>query len=146
MFAAIHAGIPKNRAMELQHIFATCFLMQAVNILSDDCCQLSLLLQTSKGKVCRIWFCIRINHFIKIKVIKLLGITHEKSMTQHGLRGKAIFFLLINSLITAEVGDIGFRADTRSPEKHDSLTVFDDFSQFLTHGNPSLRKQYSTNL
>ena len=114
--------------MQLQNFFASRFLMQTVNILCDDCRQFALLFQTSKSQMSRIWFCIRVNHFIKVEIVKLLRIAHKEGMTQHDFRRETIFFLLIDPFVTAEIGDIGLSADTCPTKEHDPLAVFDDLS------------------
>ena len=127
-FAAARTVISVDAAVELQYLFAPGFLVQTIDILGDDCLQAALLLPLGQFPVSRIGFGIQDQHLVFIEPVKFLRIFHEKGMTQNGFRRIGIF-LVIQSVLTSEIGDPAFCRNTRTSEKYNVFTAFDPFFQ-----------------
>ena len=64
--------------MELVHGLTARLLVQAVNILGDNCCKLSRRLKLGKLSMCRIGLGIQTKHPLFIKPVKFLRMSQKK--------------------------------------------------------------------
>ena len=79
-FSAAFAIVAKNAAVQLQHGFAACSLVQAVDILGDNCLQLALLFQLGKLFVGGIGLSVQKKHFVAVEPEEFLGIFPVKGV------------------------------------------------------------------
>ena len=109
-FAAFHAVVAMNGAVQFNDVFGACHLVESVYILRDDGFEFSHLLELGKGVVAGIWFGIGIKHFLAIELVEFFRMIDEEAMGDHLFR--AVFaaeFFLIDAVGTAEIRDAGFR-------------------------------------
>ena len=96
------------RSMKLQHFFASCCLMQSINILRDDCLQFPCLLQFGKLLMCGIGLCLREKHLVLVELIKLFCPLHIKAVAYNRLR--RVFILLVIQAICVMAAQYGVNA------------------------------------
>ena len=96
--------------------------MQSVNILSDYGFQMPFLLQLRQRQMSRIGLCLRIQHPVFIKTVKLLRIAHIKAVADNRLR-RIVIFHIVQTISAAEIRYITFGRNTRSSEKYHITAV-----------------------
>ena len=73
--------IAMHRSVQLHYTFTSRLLMQSINILCDDRCQLSCPFQFCQFYVGGIGLCIQLEHFCPVKIEKLFRMRYIKTMT-----------------------------------------------------------------
>lgn len=93
--------------MQFIYLFAAGGLMKSVNILSDNCRELTGRFQSSKRQVGRPGLCVRIQHSFPVEPEKTGGILLKIGMTEDDF-GRYVIFLMIETVFTSEVGNTAF--------------------------------------
>ena len=126
-----------HRAVKLQHVFAACRLVQAVDVLGDDGGELSRLLQLRQLFVGGVGLHVQKQHLLLVKRVKIRGFFHKKVVAENGLRG--IFpGLAVKAVPAAEIRHAGFCAHSRAAEKDDAPRPVDIVLQGLQFVHASL--------
>src|SRR5699024_5108650 len=72
-------------SVKLQNIFASCFLMQIINILCNNSLNLTFFLKLCKGYMGFIWFCIKTDKVFLVIVEKNVFIDLKKAVAKYYL-------------------------------------------------------------
>ena len=135
----LQAVISVDAAVQFQHRFAACLLVQAVDILRDDRRQTSAGFQLRQKAMRVVRLRVQGEHFRAVEAVKLLRMARKKGVGQNFLWriGK---LLMIQSVLRAEIGNAALRRNTRAAEKHDAAALINPLLQFFVHrwGHPSL--------
>ena len=134
-FAALHAVIAEDTAVELVYLFAARRLMKSVDILRDNGAELSLLFPFRKLEMRGIRLCAETVHLRAIEAVKLLRFLLEKCVAEYGL-GRVIPLLTVQAVNTAEVGYAALGGNSGSAEKYYPLRVicyFFKLPNFVRH-------------
>ena len=129
-FAALHAVIAQNAAVQLIDALAPGLLVQTVDVLRDDGGQMSLLLQSGEHAVRDVRLKAEREHFFAVEPVKILRIIQKEAVADDRL-GRIVEFLVVQAVHTAEIGNAAFRADACAAEKHHALTLCDPAAQLL---------------
>ena len=113
--------VPMDGTMEFDDFFASCHLMEPIDVLGDDIFQSSCLFQFGKIFMGGIGFGIKVDHPILIETIELSCILIEEMMGDD-LFGVILVFLMIESVLASEIRYSGFRGDSGPSEKDDIVT------------------------
>ena len=122
---ALQASVAMDGAVQFQHGFAACFLMESVDVLGDDGAQTASLFQCSKEMMCRIGLGFKGEHLVAVETVELLRMAAEEGSRQDGFRRKCVC-LVVQPVHAAEVGNARFGAYARAAEEHDSAGGGDD--------------------
>ena len=114
--------------MELIDPAASCFLVQAVNILGNYSQELPLLLPLCQLLVRDIGLEAQGQYLLPVKPKKVGWIGTVKAVTDDGLR-RVLKFLMVQAIHTAKVGNPGLRADASPSKEHDAVTLLHPLAQ-----------------
>ena len=81
--------------MQLHYIFTSCLLVKSVYILGDNRLKLTCFFKLGELDMCLIRLCVKAYHLFSVKLIELLGMGKEISVTKK-LFGRHIVFLIVN--------------------------------------------------
>ena len=128
----LQAIIPVDAAVQFQHRFAACLLVQAVDILRDDRRQTSAGFQLRQKAVRVVRLRVQGEHFRAVEAIKFLRMARKKGVGQNFL-WRIGELLMIQSVLRAEIGNAALRRNTRAAEKHDAAALINPLLQFFVH-------------
>ena len=118
-FMAVLAEIAVDTAVQFQDVFTTAFLMETVDILSNDGFQLARLFQFSQlfvGHI-RLGRKGRVQDFVPVEPVKFIGVLFIKRVGQHRFR-RIFVMLVIQPVFTAEIRDAAFCGNAGTTEKY----------------------------
>ena len=119
---ALHTVILHNGAMELIDFLWTGFLMQSVNVLCNNCFQLTDLLQFRQCLMGFIRFCLSVKHGWLVKIIENLRLSHKKCMRKNLFRWTAVFVNgIIDTCLTSEIRNTAFCRYPCTTEKYNII-------------------------
>ena len=130
--AAAGAVVAQGAAVQLVHGFATCGLMQTVNVLGDHRPQPALLLQLCQPQMGGIGLCTLYDQLIAVKTVELLRVFLPEGMAEDGF-GRVVVFLVVQPVHAAEIRDAAFCRNTRAAEKDNAAAFCNDVFQCLDH-------------
>ena len=96
--------------------------MQTVNVLGDNSRQFSCLFKKGKLFVGNVWLCVKYQHFVTVKVVKILCFREEKVVAYNLLRWEFVPHI-VQSVNRAKVGNTAFGAYSRTAEKYNIIAV-----------------------
>ena len=120
--------------MQFQYFFAAGFLMQAVDVLRDDCLQLAIGLKLRQFSVGDVGFRIKKNDLVTVKFIKLRLVPDEKGIAEDSLR-RVFVLLVIQPVDAAEIRYPAFCRHTGPAEENDVAAFIHPFSQDFHTGH-----------
>ena len=86
-FAAFHAVIAQNAAVQLKDVPASGLLVQTVDVLRDDGGQMALLLQPGKHAVRDVRLKAEREHFFAVEPVKILRVFQKKAVADDRISG-----------------------------------------------------------
>ena len=125
---ALHAEIAVDGSVELDDVTTSRLLVETVDVLRHDGLEFPLLFELGKIKVARIRFLVQKEHPFAIKAIELFRIPHEEVMGDD-LFGIVTIFLVVETILAAEVRDSRLRGDAGTTEKDNVRTIVDKLHQ-----------------
>ena len=106
--------------MELEDSFAPRHLMQSVDILRDNCVQLTGAFKLGKLLMTLVGLRIGRYHALAVKRIKLSRMGLIERMGEHHL-GRIVEMLMVQAIDAPKIRDTACCRNTRTTEKHDTI-------------------------
>ena len=108
--------------MQFVDRLGTCFLVQTVDILCNNCLQFAKLFQFGQCFMRCVRLCICADDSRLVKILKCLRSAHKERMRKDGLRRTAVLVHgIVDAVFAPEIGDPALGGYTRAAEKYNVI-------------------------
>ena len=127
--SAAHAEILVYAAVQFEHVSASRFLVQAIDILRDNRRHPARPFHLGQPDMHDVRLCVRIKHVLFIKIVENIRMQAEKRVAEQHFRRQAVIFLRIQSVFAAKIRNPTGHRHARAAEKDNAPRALQRFAQ-----------------